>query len=177
MVVTLAQDAYAETYADSVPAIRGIAAAFATGNDKSNEFEENMAEGNYAFCCAYEDYDRDNGEFLDWVRFRVRRRLLDVRRSPARRQRNLPRVELQDHQRTCGPAGFMTDLLDELSEDAKHVVSLVLDAPPDVILALCERGRVNAVTIKAALREFLIDLGWTTSRVSKSFAEIRKALQ
>lgn len=62
---------------------------------------------------------------------------------------------------------------EQLSEDAKAIVALVLDRSEELTPLLRWQNVQGKKGYLAALEEHLSDLGWTVDRVQESFAELR----
>ena len=66
-------------------------------------------------------------------------------------------------------------MLTELSEDAKMVVSLVLQPPAELYYESVRRGD-KPRNLRSALRDYLHAIGWGLERVAESFSEIKDVL-
>lgn len=186
MGLTFAMDAVNETFADCEETIKNGVRSFC--RRRQLDPDEALGLAHEAFMEAYWDkrFDSERASFTTWVASRVYYKLLEAwdrqrsRHSVAQRAEgakavhrvfpdldSLPRAHCSWH---------LIDFLDELSDDAQTVVRITLEAPGDVRLCLIEKGNCFPRTIRAALREFLRDCGWTASRIAESFAEIRQAL-
>jgi hypothetical protein len=53
---------------------------------------------------------------------------------------------------------------------------LALDSPPDIKHILVEQGSFTPKSIRSAIHQFLVDLGWARDRISETFNEIGEAL-
>lgn len=131
-----------------------------------------------AFMYAFLTFESSCGSFSSYVRYCTWKQMLEQTRSQCRRNSKLPRVPFDNIREPVTKHNhFVTDLLDELSEDGKLVVSLVLDAPMDIYMYLLEhKGPQNPNKVRNALRSFLREVGWNTARITESFNEIREAL-
>ena len=57
-----------------------------------------------------------------------------------------------------------------LSDDAKHLVTFVLDTPDDLLFFITgKRGEIS----KEKLVEFLKAIGWSPSKINKTFKELK----
>ncbi len=142
------------------------------------EFDELMAEASLHFVRAYEEYEEGHGATpLTWVRFKVTKGLLETARQMSKREALLPRTELDWD---CQPQPSRFDIerfLADLSEDAQTTVRLIIEPPPDVIFnAHQSYGPNNPQSLRAAVEEFLADIGWGVERITESFSEIAEAL-
>jgi len=134
--------------------------------------EELFSEGCVAFTIAYRRYDPAKGSFPTYVRTVVGHTLLElVRTETKRRVRFNTTTEVEP---SVSPPHFsLTDFLDEISEDARAIVSLVLDTPTGLLRVMQEDDRKQ---VKHTLRQYLDGMGWDTSRVTRAFSEISTAL-
>ena len=124
---------------------------------------------------AIESHDPKLGDIGQRVRFCVNRELFEVMRTAARRHRICQQERPNEKNDLTGfgfkPSKFqLVDFLDELSEDAKTIVQIVLTTPGEIFqLTGCARA-------KAALLSHLESLGWQTEMALVAFSEIKEAL-
>ena len=133
--------------------------------------EELFAEGCTGFAIAYKKYDPSKGSFPTYVRTVVGHTLLENMRNETKRRvrySTSSEIEVVDNRRPFSLAEF----LDEVSEDARAIVQLVLETPGD-LLKIVQQEKRDA---KHTLRQYLDGLGWEDHRVSTAFAEISTAL-
>jgi hypothetical protein len=144
------------------------------------ELEECRSEGLEGYVEAYHSYQPGRGEFTTWVGVKVRSRLLDLARRLRREGRRLKgAVDAAEVAVAKAVPDFRLDeFVEELSEDARTVVSMVFDTPIDVKVVMYRLGgdQDTPQTYRGAIREVLRDLGWTRKRIKESFQEIRRAL-
>lgn len=134
--------------------------------------EELFSEGCLGFSIAYKLYNPAKGSFPTYVRTVVGHTLLELVRSETKRRvrfNTTSDVEIADHPRSFS----LTDFLDEISEDARAIVSLVLDTPRDLQRVVHKEGRKD---VKYTLRQYLDGMGWEEERVENAFSEISTAL-
>jgi hypothetical protein len=174
----LALDAVTETYHDVEGLLDQIAWRFI--RRYGGEYNEIRSEANIHFLAAYSRFDSSEGEFKSWVNRRVFLCLLETLRKKIMRNNRLPRTDADPDSLVVNTSSFIAlDFLDELSEDARTIVSLVLEGSMDVNLATYERGGDNPKPhhIRWAIWEVCKDFGWTFNRMKESFQEIREALR
>lgn len=163
------------TYEDVQAMITGAAAHY---NHKCPVgFDYWLSEANWIFMEAYYSYDPGEGmEFSSWLYFLLYRRLTSVTRKHARiaAQANLSRIREDVESKKVR----LQDFISNLSNDAKEVVSIIVDSPNDVKLALLSRPTREPLPIKMkqCLLEFLSDIGWANDRIFDTFTEITEAL-
>ena len=177
-ITDLAMIAVSETYLDVEKLIFHTVHRFvkAYGGD----FDEYRSDANLAYMDAYQTYHRSKGTFEAWVRFKVWKRLLEVLRTKIGRNNRLPRVEadLEAMPVHAEPNPFwLSDFLAELSDDARAVVELILDSPQSIEQSIRKRGGDTPHNIKAAVKEFLKDVGWAAGQVTDSFLEIGRIIR
>lgn len=146
-----------------------------------DQYEELRADANTYYLEAYRSFRSDGGlSFRRWVFKRVWFGLLDSIRKEAFRAARLKKNPLPDENElpTHQQKFSLLELLDELSEDARTIVELVLDPPLDVRLHVeCRRQKkTTRNNVVASFREYLRDLGWSARRIADSFDEISAAL-
>lgn len=151
----------------------------------AGDAEELLSQSQQIFMRAYRTHLPSMGKFSSWFRFLQWKILLENVRRNAMRNARMTRVDVEEMD-SLGTTPlprfnleeFAEELACDLSEDAKTVMRLTVDAPMEVLIALEQRGgKMNPRSVKASLREFLKDVGWTTERVTESFTEITKALR
>lgn len=71
---------------------------------------------------------------------------------------------------------FRVALESELSDDAKHIVRLILDTPDDINALFKWEGVTSRKGCLRALKEHLEDCGWGARRIAESFNELRTIL-
>lgn len=140
------------------------------------DFDDLMAEASTIYMAAYDSFDPASGSrFTTWLSNNLRWGLLDrVGERVRHNQRTSPvdEQQLSKEYRDWSPP----DLLDELNEDAKLVVMLVIDTPEEIARIYTSKGG-QPRNFRSTLRDHLAELGWTTARIAESFAEIRQALK
>jgi DNA-directed RNA polymerase specialized sigma24 family protein len=147
------------------------------------------------FLTAYSDFD-GSCPFSNWLRQMIVYRLLDCvrnrcqengRRKPEPndsvsgipvwsltgdgRDRSNPVDEVPDVRSTWR----ISELLDELGDDARTVVKLVVETPAELAAVVQGKGD-QPRNYRSSVRNYLAELGWTAVRVAESFNEIRHAL-
>lgn len=75
---------------------------------------------------------------------------------------------------------FMDDFTVSLTEDARLVASLVVEAPKELNDMLVETTRsmqtISKRVVRDTVRELLMDRGWSPSRIDSAFNEVSAAL-
>lgn len=176
----LSQDAVNETYKDLERMLFQL--THKAARRFGVRFEDLLPAAQNGFVYAYRTYNPNNkrkAKFVTWCYFVVNKEIANWMEEHVKHsKRSASHVEVNDE--TLGAsstdAAFRSDLEAELSDDAKHVVHLILDTPED-IRALYRFNKAN--TSRDALRcarEHLMDIGWSASRVVESFNEIRALL-
>lgn len=139
--------------------------------DLYGTLQELFSEGCVGFTIAYARYNPEKGSFPTYVRMVVSHTLLELVRSETKRRVRLNTtsdVEITDSSRQFSVAEF----LDDLSEDARTIVMLVLDTPGDLLSAMQE----DECSPKHLLRQYCAGMGWAAERITKCFSEISLAL-
>lgn len=140
------------------------------------EYEEWLSEAYVLFMEAYKQHDQHRSRFTVWVRNYIWNHLFNLWQKGVGRNNRLPRVyEDLDKIAAREETFYVSEWLEELTDDAREAASVVLEDIPDFRLAL--QGRLAPHYMKLALREVLKDFGWTASRICESFLEIREALR
>ena len=142
------------------------------------EFDELASEANLHFMDVYNTHDRGRGTLEGDVVFRVYHRLLETKETEARRRRHLNAVEATEENIMAHdePWFDFQDFLCGLGRDGAEVVNMIFNPPPEVDLAVVERGEPNPNNIRAAVKEYLRDVKWSLARIRDSFRDVREAL-
>jgi len=134
--------------------------------------EELFSEGCYGYTLAYNRYDHEKGTFPTYVRNMVNFKLMELLRTETKHRVRYNAVEDIETADRVHPFSLM-EFLEEVSEDARAIVSLVLDTPRDLQRVVHKEGRKD---VKYTLRQYLDGMGWEEERVENAFSEISTAL-
>jgi sigma-70-like protein len=173
--LALAIDANTEVYEDVKRMIFKIVHEFCSRH-RHLDFNEMLSLANLTFVKCLTSYDHRRSSFSTHVYLRVRYRLLEEYRELARKAGVHKHCDTPVE--TCPSKKndfWLVEFLDELSDDATTVVSLVFSGR-DVPHVLSEMRSGTPATIRKAIRTVLHEIGWTSTRIIESFAEITKAL-
>lgn len=135
-----------------------------------HDYEDLVSEAVVGFMEAYNSFDPRKGTIGRRASFLAWYRLLHYLQTE-------PPVPIELKEEVLGSSRdkpfWLVDLLDELSEDARFVVELVLDMPEDLALIMCEEDLAPITVIKY----YLIGGGWSGSKIASVFKEVREALE
>lgn len=135
-------------------------------------FEDMTSQAMLYYTQAYVSHDPEVANFSTHARFKIWMGLLEQARKIAKEKARMQRVGLETlpltHKEGFSPEKFFSDL----SPDAQFLGQLVLDPPS----GLAQRGVDKVPSIRASLKKFLKDLGWSMERITETFQEIREAL-
>jgi len=140
------------------------------------DFEEHMSVANEAFAVAYQSHNpNQSASFSTWVYIQVRGAILTYRRRFARQP---DRHEICSDESVLASLPACSDrpieqLLKEISDDAKTIVGIILEAPEEIADVLRFR---KPEKIKRRLWKHMKRIGWSLGRVADCFDEIREAL-
>lgn len=142
------------------------------------DLEEMLSEANVFWMTAYNTFDPKLACFSTWLTIQLRRRFQSERRAKAIRHARLKQVDypLQLVKDESMPSFDMEEFCAVLSDDAKSIIRLVFDPPPDIHWEMVVRGRNTPTGFRTILKEFLRLKGWTLIRILCAYQEIRKAL-
>ena len=142
------------------------------------DFAELQAEAHGTFLEVMKTHDPERAKLTTWVGRIVWQRLTRKAAEVCKhheRWRESSEGDLDGNpakERFC-----LTDFLANLSEDAATVASLVCEPPPDLELDVKDRSRAGGwPSRRAALVQYLRDIGWCGERIAESFSEIAEAL-
>lgn len=137
--------------------------------------EELQAEANYQFLVALKEYEKEKSKIEAWVYYFITKRLYDSIEKEFVRSKKRVRIYPEPSYETS--SFLVSDLMEDLSEDAQYVVRLTLDMPDAVSRRVQRRGEETPRRVRGALREFLEGEGWTKSRVTMAYEEIEEAMK
>ena len=167
-------DPRAETYADVVNLIHHTVHRF--NRQFHGDYEEQFAEANFVFMHVYDTYEESRGSFTNLLVMSIWRRLTDVsviaRRKSIRTAGGDAVVQVPSRPSS---SFSLSDFLCEISEDAKVVVQLVVEAPSD-LAAVAEAKGDTACNWRSTIRDYLRSKGWHRDRINAGFEEVRHAL-
>ena len=187
MSTALRIDARTDTYNDLKKMILGLAYRYAIQHGEA--FTEYLSLANLTFLKCFEWYDDSKKMmFSSFVYQKICFAFADHQRDKIRRSQQqenwIGHQTTTDVDATVDPRNtfFLVDFFDELTEDAKTVAKLTLDST-EIRHALSEMTTVKNPSdgtirrhTRQAIQNMLSDLGWTASRIRKTFEEIADAL-
>lgn len=177
MICELLKDVLSEAYCEIKPIINTTVEQFR--NRYGGDFDDLESLSDESFLRAHDGYRPARGKYETWMRFIVWHQMLESLRNQRNRNNRLNRLppETLDFLFTPPSQFKLIDFLDELSHDARFVARLTLNSPKDIRLSIAQRSKTpSPAMVQAAIAEFLIELGWDSSRIQQSFAEITAAL-
>lgn len=132
------------------------------------DLREITADAFYLFTTACHSYE-EKAPLSYWIRQRVWWGLLDERRRKLKRFRHekVDSVPEQSYEER-----HEYDWRDNLSEDAREVVEVALDPPPDVLCLRSDRPCKRVA--QHMIHQYLRDCGWTKRRIRKAFREVEQ---
>lgn len=166
-----------DTYLDVEDLIYHVCNIFQTKH--GGNFDDYVSLANQVFMDVYASWKSGLAPFTSYLSTCIYRRLLDEKRKDMRwkivsispTEQNEDGIILEDKSRTFN----FSEFAEELSEDARIVVSLVLDTPDEIARIVAGKGG-HAKNFRSTVREHLSRLGWTYNRIVESFEEIRGVL-
>lgn len=170
------QDAINSTFADVELLVYDTVHRFIEKH--GGTFDEWIGDAHEAFMSAYESYTPGKSSFSYHVRYRVYKRLQEMYRRRMMRHNRLAQVDADVSLFSSREFAVfdLDEFLGRLSDEAAEVVRLVFEPTMDIRLSLHQLGVEEPRTIRAALREYLDDMGWSRERVRTTFTEIATAL-
>lgn len=139
--------------------------------------EDVRTEAYHCFMTAARRFNPDCGaQFKTWCRFIVTHRLKSYVRSLA--QDRLVPVENEE---LCAHVGTTTqqrpaslDIVSEMGEDARELVSLLVESPAEIL----ETGARTTRDLIRSVREYLMDRkGWKRDHFRRTFVEVQDTLR
>lgn len=163
-----------DTFQDTVDILKGLVSKFTRST--GGNWDDNFSIAQSAWWYAYKKHDPKTGGFIPWMKFVVWRQMQEQQRRDCMRNARIRRnrgVEMEFVAQEEAPTWDKEQFMASLSEDARVVVTMVLDSSKDLDIAVLERGGVSPVNIRKALREVCKDIGWSLQRLRAACSEIK----
>ena len=149
------------------------------------DFDDLVGLANQVYMDSYDGYDPSKGSFSNYLWVNITRRLQDFCRaersrkevslsSPCGNGRGVIGDFIED--RRAGTDFDLAEFARRMTEDAKTVIELVLDAPED-LKEIAEGKGGHYYNFRSSLRGWLHSRkGWSVKRISEAFEEISEVL-
>jgi hypothetical protein len=174
MAIDLTLDPVSTTYLDLQNDLNALAFCFT--RRYGGEYEENRSEANVGFMISYHEHDPAIAPFVPWCKWKTWKHLQEQHRKIAYR-RGITKMEQHEEEFAKDEPRFrLVDFIDELSEDARQVVSLVFDTPKGLVPIIQSKGN-EPRNLRSVLRDYLKGIGWSAKQITDSFSEIERALR
>ena len=172
-IITL--DATTETYWDIRNLIFDTVWKFQ--QQYGGDFDEMVAESNLIYMKCFISYNPDKSQFSTWLCKKIRGGLFDRFIRKENKYRMEKHFEDSEWYQIQAPVrSTFLKLLNELSDDTKTIIDLLMEPTNDLQTALLKKKTVR-YNRKQALKIYLTSvLGWTNRRVKESFQEIVEVL-
>lgn len=141
--------------------------------------EDLYSEASVAFVLAYPQYDEGRAMLTTFAVMVARNTILTVlRREQKRHQREASLDAVlgaeETRKRLRGVAQMDSDVT--LDEEDRAVLAMALDPSAEIVESATTSRGVQSQSIRRALREHLLDLGWDAQEVRESFDRIKEYL-
>lgn len=141
-------------------------------------FQDMLVEADFALTrCVYtkfeDKYDSTKGAestfFYQSIYWHLQTVLQNYKKAPI----NFSRLGWELHKKKVKKENFLENLTKELSDEAYQVLSLIINAPKEVL----DLTRVGTKTArKRTIQELKMSLSWTQSKIEKNLMEIEQCL-
>lgn len=152
--------------------------------------EELHSFSNELFMEAVQTWDKRESSFHTWTYLCITRGLLDALRKKARNAGKVvyltdlvpPHDNRHEWHTFIREGGYFVhffpfEFVESLTDDAKEVVSLVLDTPEDLRRCMVnDDPNPSPCATRKGLREYFLGKGWPRVRITEAFNEICEAL-
>ena len=152
-------------------------------NRYGGDFEELLNEANLLFIKATQSHNEARSKITTWTRFCIWKGLLNYIKKEHKQWNPLLRLELPIDISDDTNYFSLSEILDELSDDAKDIIKLIFDLPLEIQMDAKQHGN-RPRNIKAALYRFLykefsnrIKTKPVIIKVRELFEEITTALE
>ncbi len=140
-------------------------------------YDDILSEANQHYSKAVQSFDPTKGKLSSRVSYVVWCGLKKWIAKQCQRNARMPGEDLDLRTISANSRFDYGRFLNELSDDAKAVAKLAVEAPLSLLVPPTaphkQDGRARR---QNAVAEFLMELGWSVARVVESFNEIREAL-
>ena len=136
------------------------------------EQEELFSQANLYFMVATQSYNNKDTKFSTWVRIQVWGRLLKAYVENQREWERRHQPKMKERVRGLYPRPKLPiDLMDELSEDSKILITMLFEDEMDFNKLIHE----SKIGIQYVFR-FLRDKGWSRVRIHRCFKDLKRLL-
>jgi hypothetical protein len=169
-----------ETYRDSLPYISAIINRLESRSPAT--WDEMQSDANLVFMLTYKDFmdGKVPVPFLARLQQLLKWRLVGAIQEILRVRRTHKEVSIPNEDIRQKTSDFvLQEFIETLSEDARIVVALSLEATSEIdhALSLRRNAQVSRKKTRGLLRRILTQLGWDNQRIMDTFNEIGRALQ
>jgi RNA polymerase sigma factor (sigma-70 family) len=164
----------AETYEETKKIIYTICHRYK--KSYGGDLEEYISLGNYGFMVAYDTYDPKKTKFTTWLYHVVDKTIHTAVIKEQNSKRQLKMYQQKNNTVTTKGKNDLLDLVFDLSNDARHIITILFDCPPLLKELLIE----NRCTIKrtmATIKRYLKTRGWDDNRINQGIWEITGAIK
>lgn len=184
---TLHDKSFSETYDEMLPIIwnqiHEFKRRFRDTPANAITHEELLSSANETFVDTYYNYDHTRGPFFKRLSFQIwynflKEHVIKVNRRTVRENGCVNYVDMSEDPFPTNQQRFnLLEFIDELTEDAKVVVRLILDTPEDLIIAMRnDTPRPGRQSTRANLKQYLHGMNWDGRRIRETFSEITTTL-
>lgn len=141
------------------------------------DIDDHISTAHQVYMDVYRTWKEGYAPFSNYVATCLYRRLL----MEKQRQRRIPVMSISQEDgdyeiEDLNQSSFLELFLNDLSDDSKLVIQLIFETP-DEIQSLIDGKGGSPRNIRSTIKEYLRKTGWTFTRITESFEEIRQALQ
>ena len=165
-----------DTYKDVENLVYHICHVFQSKH--GGDFDDLLSIAHQVFMDAFNCWTPGLAPFTSYLSTCIYRRLLLEKRQNSR----IPTISLDKTETSIGwdpvdksRSFSIKDFTEELSDDAKLIISLVLETPTELAKIINDKGG-HPKNVRSTIRQYLTKLNWTYNRISESFDEIKKVL-
>lgn len=135
------------------------------------------SEAKLVFVSSYRQYDPKRAKLSTWTQLVVWTGLIDASRKQWRHNEHGKVVPLTGKEQATKPSSFdLASFTKGMSEDAVHIIKLVLNPPKD-FKAPCPNNPKFRILYTRQLWAWLDKEGWDENRRIKGYSEIQTALE
>ncbi len=173
-----AEQTEAEVFEELLPWVRYE--AFKFSQQYLADQEELESHANWIFHRAWITYKPSQGKFKSWLKFLLWKIWFEHIRRAAQRQARIPRKQMDlgrvAVETKVDSEGWLFSFFEELSEDARVLVSLTLDTLSTNEIKRFLSKKPNTKPFLERLRKQLLGKDWSGNRITKAFREVKSVL-
>ena len=134
------------------------------------ELDELIGCGNLKFMDCQNNYDPMLASFSTYLTIQIKGMFLEMARKRSNYPYFVPEVEIVNEP-IAEETLFFKEIISELSDDAKEVISIVFNTPLELVAMVLDLDQPRGLN-KSQISKFLRKQGWPFCKIEQTFKEI-----